>query len=273
MTTHVSRNRMPVVFVSHGAPTLAVEDGAAHRFLREYGAQLGKPRAIVVLSAHFVAPVATITSGRRPGTIHDFGGFPPELYALTYPAPGDPDLADRVAAVLSDAAIPTRQDTARGFDHGAWVPLRLMYPDADVPVVQLSLDPRRGPEYHYRLGQLLAPLRDDGILILGSGGVTHNLGELQWRDDVAGTPHWAGSFNEWVATAIAEGRAADLVAYRQLAPDASRNHPTEEHFFPLLCVLGASRDGDRRRRVHHSFTMGALSMDAYQFGETDRSPA
>jgi 4,5-DOPA dioxygenase extradiol len=259
---------MPVVFVSHGAPTLAIEKNDAHRFLRTFGKQLGRPRGILVVSAHFDAPVATVTAAASPRTIHDFGGFPRELYEMTYPAPGSPKLAGDIVELLAAAEVPTRATASRGLDHGAWIPLSLMYPKADIPVVQVSIDPRRGSGYHLELGRHLAPLRDEGVLIMGSGGVTHNLRELAWEGGQAGTPQWAAAFNEWVAEVIAAGRIDDLLAYRDLAPDAARNHPTEEHFFPLLCALGATSGDERRARVHHSYTMGALSMDAYQFGDS-----
>jgi 4,5-DOPA dioxygenase extradiol len=260
------QQRMPVVFVSHGAPTLATEDNDAHRFLRTFGIELGRPRGILVVSAHFEAPVATVTAAESPQTIHDFGGFPRELYEMTYPAPGSPELAGEVLELLAQAGVPTRAAASRGLDHGAWIPLSLMYPQADIPVVQVSIDPRRGSRYHHELGRHLAPLRGDGVLIMGSGGVTHNLRELAWDGRHAGTPQWAAAFNEWVAEATAAGRIDDLLAYRDLAPHAARNHPTEEHFFPLLCALGAVSEDEHRARVHHSYTMGALSMDTYQFG-------
>ena len=259
--------RMPTVFVSHGSPMLAIDDSEAHRFLGTYGDKLGRPRAILVLSAHFVAPAVTVTSAVAPETIHDFGGFARALYEMTYPAPGSPDLANEIAGLLDVAGVPVNLTAARGLDHGAWIPLTLMYPEAEIPVVQLSIDPQRGPEYHFTMGRHLAPLRDRGVLIMGSGGITHNLRELNWEGADAEVAPWAASFNEWVADAIADGRIDDLLAYRERAPHAAKNHPTEEHFFPLLCVLGTAAGDDRRERVHHSYTMGALSMDAYQFGD------
>jgi 4,5-DOPA dioxygenase extradiol len=258
---------MPVVFISHGSPTLATKDDEAHRFLRAYGERLGRPRAILVLSAHFVAPAATVTAAETPETIHDFYGFPPDLYDLSYPVPGSPDLANDIARRLASAGIEVAREPSRGLDHGAWIPLILMYPDADIPVVQLSIDPRRGAAYHYELGRQIASLRDEGVLIIGSGGVTHNLRELEWDGGDATVPLWAESFNEWVADAIADNRIDDLLAYRERGPHAARNHPTEEHFFPLLCALGAALGDERRERTHHGFTMGALSMDVYEFGE------
>ena len=261
-----SQQKMPVVFISHGSPTLAIEDSEAHRFLRAYGERLGRPRAILVLSAHYSAPVATVTGSEMPETIHDFYGFPRNLYDLAYPVPGSPDLADDIARRLADAGIEVARDPSLGLDHGAWIPLILMYPNADLPVVQLSIDPRRGAAYHFELGRHLAGLRDEGVLIIGSGGVTHNLRELEWGGTDAPVPEWAETFNEWIADAIAGNRIDDLLAYRERGPHAAKNHPTEEHFFPLLYVLGAAFGDERRQRVHHSYTMGALSMDTYEFG-------
>jgi len=266
VSTPIRAGRMPVIFISHGAPTLAADDSEANRFLRGFGERLGRPRAILVVSAHFDAPVATVTAGESPTTIHDFGGFPRALYELRYPAPGDPGLAERVARPLAEAGIDVQRSTNRGFDHGAWVPLLLMYPQADIPVVQLSLDSQRGAGYHFRLGELLAPLRDEGVLIVGSGGVVHNLRELDWSGGNVGPEAWAETFNEWVAAAIARGRYSDIVRYRELGPDAQRNHPTAEHFLPLVFALGAAGDHGDAVRVHHSYSYGNLSMDNYAFG-------
>ena len=222
-----------------------------------------------MLSAHFEASTATVTTSPAPRTIHDFGGFPQELYDITYPAPGGANLAQRVSALLQDGGIPVQDDARRGLDHGAWVPLSLMYPAADVPVVQLSIDARQGPAYHLRLGELLRPLRDEGVLIVGSGGATHNLAYALVASQDDQTPDWAITFREWLFEAVMNDRRDDLVNYRAIAPDAARNHPTEEHFLPLLCVTGASFLGEPRRRVHASETYGVLAMDAYMFGQHD----
>ncbi|MBT8082788.1 MAG: dioxygenase [Gammaproteobacteria bacterium] len=264
--------QLPTMFVSHGAPTLAIEDGPAHRFLIESGRRLGKPAAILVLSAHFEAPAATVLTNPAPDTIYDFGGFDEALYRVTYPAPGDPALARRVRKLLEAGGIPVREDADRGLDHGVWVPLSLMYPHADVPVVQLSIDARQGPAHHLRLGELLQPLRNEGVLILGSGGVTHNLAYALRADIGDPVPDWVTSFREWVADAIENDRRDDLVDYRLRAPDAARNHPTEEHFLPLLGAMGAALPGEARSRVHVSETYGVLAMDAYMFGATYLSP-
>lgn len=258
---------MPTLFISHGAPTLAIEDGPAHRFLIECGKTLGKPKAVLLLSAHFDVPVATVTTSPSPGTIYDFGGFPDELYDIVYAAPGSPEVAGRVVGLLQEGDIPVREDATRGLDHGAWVPLLLMYPEADVPVVQLSIDSRRGPAYHFRLGELLQPLRDEGVLIIGSGGATHNLRYIFQSAPDDPMPDWAAGFREWLAETVEGDRREDIAHYRERGPHAAQNHPTEEHFFPLLCAMGATQHGERSERIHASETFGALAMDAYVFGE------
>ncbi|NNG03495.1 MAG: dioxygenase [Inquilinus sp.] len=265
---------MPSLFVSHGAPTLAIEDGAAHRFLKGEGAMLPRPRAILVVSAHFDAPVATLTAADRPRTIHDFRGFPDRLYDIVYAAPGAPEVAREAANLLSAAGIDCRLDAERGLDHGAWVPLSLAYPAADIPVLQLSLCTAAGADHHLRLGEALRPLRDRGVLILGSGGATHNLREFfsgrHGHDDPP--PAWVSGFADWVAAAVEQGRIDDLQAYRSLAADGARNHPSEDHFLPLFAVLGTALPGEPARRVHHSYNYAVLAMDAYAVGEGARLP-
>jgi 4,5-DOPA dioxygenase extradiol len=258
--------QLPTLFVSHGAPTLAIEPGPAHDFLATFGEDLGRPASILMLSAHFDAPLTTITASETPETIYDFRGFPEALYNITYPAPGNPALAQRVSELLTTANIRTRLDDARGLDHGAWVPLSLMYPDADVPVVQVSIDSRQDPACHFRLGEVLRPLRQEGVLIIGSGGATHNLSHALRAPQDAPLVDWAKTFREWLAEAIENDRRGDLADYQALAPDALRNHPTVEHFLPLLCAMGATEPGEPRRRVHKSGMYGTLAMDAYLFG-------
>ncbi len=255
---------MTSLFVSHGAPTLALEDGEAHRFLRGLGASLGVPRSIVVFSAHHIEPVTTITTAAMPPTIHDFAGFPRALNDIRYPAPGDPALAADVLKLLAAGGLSVREDPRRGLDHGAWVPLSLMYPEANVPVIQVSIDPRRDPRHHLELGRLLSPLADQDVLVIGSGGISHNLYELSWLAG-AEPPGWASDFVEWVAGRIAAGDNDALIDYRRLAPSATRNHPTEEHFLPLFVALGAAGPDARRERLHASYTLGALGMDVYRF--------
>lgn len=259
---------LPALFLSHGSPKLAVEDTAARRFLQSLPGLLPeRPKAILVVSAHWERLRPTVNAPAVNQTIHDFGGFPPELYAIRYPAPPSAALAQRVADLLRAGGLPTDIDTARGLDHGAWVPLRLGWPDADVPVVQLSVQTQLGPEHHFRLGQLLAPLRAEGALIVGSGSFTHDLSAFRSTGGVLDAPErdWVHVFAEWMTKALEEHRIDDLIAYRRLAPEAAHNHPTEEHLLPLYVALGAGAKSVRR--LHSSTTYGILRMDAFAFGE------
>lgn len=255
----------PVLFVSHGAPSLALEENPARDFLAQLGRDLGRPSSILAVSAHWASPEPRLSAAPWPETWHDFYGFPPELYRLTYPAPGAPQLANRAASLLRAAGFPAQEDSERGLDHGAWVPLSLMYPQADIPVAQLSLQPALGPHHHFRLGTALRPLRDEGVLILASGGATHNLSKFGKQGLKAPVPEWVTQFSDWLAAALGEGRFADLLDYRAKAPHAARNHPTEEHLLPLLLACGAAAPDSRGSRLHHSYAYGALAMDAYLF--------
>jgi 4,5-DOPA dioxygenase extradiol len=257
------------LFVSHGAPTLVLDDVPARDFLRGVAETLPRPTAIIVVSAHYesVGTVKVLTSA-KPRTIHDFGGFAPELYQIRYPAPGAPDLAGRVIDLLEDAGLSAEADESWGFDHGTWVPLSLIWPEADIPVLAVSVDPTAGPSHHYRLGQALVPLAKDGVLVVGSGALTHNLGEIRrlGRHLDLETQDWVARFAAWTSKAIAENRIDDLLAYRDRAPDAVRNHPTDEHLMPLYAALGAGGGQSPGRRLHDSTTFGVLAMDAYGFG-------
>ncbi|HYE00775.1 MAG TPA: class III extradiol ring-cleavage dioxygenase [Alphaproteobacteria bacterium] len=252
---------MPSLFLSHGAPTLALSDSPARHFLAGLGAEIGRPRAVVVATAHWEAAAPAVGGAAAPETVHDFHGFPPELYAVRYPAPGAPDLAAAVAARLAAAGLPAAVDPRRGLDHGVWVPLSLMYPAADVPVVPLSVQSGLGAEHHLRLGAALAGLRDEGVLVVGSGSLTHNLREFRGRAEDAPPPDWVAGFADWVAAAVAGDRRDDLAAWERLAPGAARNHPTPEHLLPLFVALGAGRGPGRRLHASHSF--GILAMDVY----------
>jgi len=270
MNESTPSRRMPGLFVSHGAPTLAVEEGEAHRFLAGLGRGLderfGRPKAVLVISAHYESPVPTVTAAERPETIHDFGGFPRQLYEITYPAPGSPALADTVVELLEKAGWPARTDPERGLDHGAWVPLMLMYPGADVPVVQLSIDSRRGTRYHHELGRLLRPLREQGVLTMGSGGATHNLRPFFGAGHDDPPPDWVRAFSDWLNDAVTADRRDDLIEYRSRGPHAADNHPTEDHYVPLLAALGCADPGENNARIHTSHTYGVLMMDTYLFG-------
>ena len=254
---------MPTLFVSHGAPTLPLDPGPTAPFLRDLGARLGRPRGIVCASAHWDTRSPRVTGATTPDTLHDFGGFPEELYALRYPAPGDAALAQRVVELLGASGRPAAVDPKRGLDHGAWVPLMLVFPGADVPVVQLSIQSHFDARHHLEIGRALAPLRAEGILILGSGGAVHNLGTFGQLPLDGATPPWARAFDEWLRAAVEEGRVDDLLAWTERAPDPARNHPTTDHFMPLFVPLGAS--GRPGRRVHAAFTYGTFSMAAFEW--------
>ena len=256
----------PVAFVSHGAPSLALDRGnPTHAFLAGFGVALGKPRAVLCISAHWDTAQPALTAGDALATIHDFFGFPEPLYALRYPAPGAPWLALRVRELLAAIGVDAHLDLRRGLDHGAWVPLMLMYPEADVPVVQLSVQTRRSAAEHLALGAALAPLATEGVLVLGSGGATHALGEAfaaHRSDSGTATPAWASRFDGWLRDALVRGDRAALERW-QAAPDAARNHPTHEHFLPLLVAAGAGSGS--AAPVHSDFDWSVLSMAAYRW--------
>ena len=254
----------PSVFVGHGAPTLILEPAPVRTFLAGL-ADIVQPKAIVVASAHWNTAVPTVGAAPAHETIHDFYGFPQPLYALRYPAAGDPVLARRVAGLLEDAGFTTAIDTARGLDHGAWAPLLLAWPDVDVPVVPLSIQASRGPDHHLAVGAALAPLRADGVLVLASGQATHNLADFRGQPLDAEAAPYARAFDDWLADRLFAGDRAALVDYRSQAPEGARCHPTDEHLLPLFVALGAGGDGATARALHRSFTYGVLSMAAYAF--------
>ncbi len=250
------------IFVSHGSPTLLFDDVPARDFLRGLGASLPRPKAILVVSAHWETNIPAVNAVAVNETIHDFGGFPQILFDQRYPAPGDPVLAQRIAELIREAGLPAGIDSARGLDHGAWVPLKLMYSANDIPVLQLSVQTHLGPAHHLRLGEALRPLTEEGVMILASGSFTHDLRSVNWRGPNE-APVWVTEFADWVNAALAEGRVDDLVNYRRLAPHAVRNHPTEEHFLPLFVALGAG--GLHAAHLHQSLTFSVLRMDAFAF--------
>jgi 4,5-DOPA dioxygenase extradiol len=262
----------PALFVSHGSPMMALTDSPARDFLRGLGQgqglgrELGRPSAILVASAHWETRVPTFNSVAVNATIHDFQGFPPALFAMRYEPAGAPEMARKAAALLAEAGLPNAVDLERGLDHGAWVPLSLMYPAADIPVLQVSIQSHLDPAHHLRLGRALAPLREAGVLIVGSGSFTHNLRLLR-RDAVDGPqPADVVAFADWFDAAIAEGRMDDLLAYRARAPYAERQHPTDEHLLPLYVALGAGGAAPMTERLHSSAMYSSLRMDAYTFG-------
>jgi 4,5-DOPA dioxygenase extradiol len=263
----------PSLFISHGAPTLLIEDSPTRSFLQRLGEWLGRPRAILCVSAHWETDEPAVTAGSHPETIYDFYGFPRALYEHVYPAPGDPELARKIRDRIAAAGMPARLDPNRGLDHGAWVPLSLMYPRADIPVLQLSVQPSRGPDHHLTLGRALQPLRGEDVLILGSGSLTHNLQDVMRRlrseseaDRNAVVP-WAAEFEQWVDGVLMTGDWDALARYRGLAPEAALAHPTVEHLLPLHAAAGAG--GGPGAPIHRAFAYGSLSMAAYAFPEAD----
>lgn len=259
---------LPAIFLSHGSPSILIEPSPARDFLATLGDRFGRPRAILVISAHHDTSGSVVTATDRPETIHDFGrGFPAALFDARYPAPGDPALAARVAALLGDAGVDVRCDPARGLDHGAWVPLMLGWPRADVPVVQLSISSAHPPEWHHAIGAALCPLRDDGVLIVGSGSLTHDLRAIfvEGRGHDAAVPDRVSAFADWIAERVAAGDRDAVLHAVERGPHGHRNHPTPDHILPLFAAIGAGGAALRGERLHHSYTYGVLAMDAYAF--------
>lgn len=253
------------LFISHGSPMMAVENSTTSRFLQQLGRTITTPKAIVVFSAHFdVSHDVVITAGQHPATVHDFYRFPDELYQIRYPAPGEPLLAKHIAALFEQANIKVMLDTQQGWDHGVWIPLRLMYPQANIPIVQISINTRLGAEQNYRYGQLLASLKHDNILIIGSGGISHNLAETFRQPKTPNAVAMMNAFTHWVEDKLLNNDTKSLLNYLSLAPYAQFNHPTQEHFLPLIAVLGASETSSAKK-IHQDVEFELLALDAYSF--------
>ncbi len=257
---------LPTLFISHGSPMLSIDDSPARRFLQGLGQTLPRPKAIIVFSAHWETiggPAVSLAA--QPETIHDFGGFPEALFELQYPAQGAPDTASHAAELLEQAGFTVKRSSTRGLDHGAWVPLRLMYPEADIPVAQVSVLRYASPAEHEKMGQALRALREAGVLIIGSGSLTHNLYEFRGHSIAAEVPAWVSDFDEWMKSRLENNDRAALLNYRTKAPFAERNHPSEEHLLPLFVAMGAAGDAPKAERLHASYEYGVLSMDVYAF--------
>ena len=253
---------IPPVFISHGSPLLMLEPGRAGPAWQALARELPRPRAILAVSAHWTTRAPAVSAATQPATIHDFYGFPQALYALDYPAPGAADLAAMVVELLPGIEV----DRQRGLDHGAWSPLRFMYPAADIPVIQLAVMPQADAEAHYRLGQALRMLTRRGVLILASGGLTHNLRDLVAdAADGAALPYVA-EFRDWFVAALQRHDLAALFAWRRQAPHAARAHPSPEHLLPLYVALGAAADQGELRSAFSDCQLGALALDAFVFG-------
>ena len=241
----------------------ALQPGPAGEAWAALGRRLGKPRAILIASAHWETRVPALTGAAQPETIHDFYNFPEPLYRLRYPAPGSPQLAGRARALLADAGLGAEVDPGRGLDHGAWTPLLYAYPEHDVPVVQLSVQPALGPRHHLQVGKALRPLGDEGVLIIGSGHLTHNLRD--WARGSGEPQPYAREFQAWVLDRLRRHDHEALADYRAQSPHGARAHPTDEHFLPLFVAVGAAREQARPERLYDAIDAGVLAMDAYVF--------
>lgn len=259
----MSSSVAPTLFISHGSPTFALEPGLLGPQLQALGAKLPPLKAVLVVSPHWQTRGLKVMTTSTPETMHDFGGFPAELYTLSYPAPGAPDLAREAARLLTAAGLKPELDEQRGLDHGAWVPLLYLLPQARTPVFQVSMPLSLTTADALQLGRALAPLREQGVLIIGSGSMTHNLGEF--RGPSSTVADYVLAFEAWVRQAVLANNLDAMVNYRSLAPDAQRAHPTEEHFLPLLVALGAQRSGDKVQSLDGGVTYGMLSMDSFMW--------
>ncbi|MBT0960070.1 DODA-type extradiol aromatic ring-opening family dioxygenase [Denitromonas iodatirespirans] len=256
---------LPTLFISHGSPFFALRPGRLGPALARLGQTLPRPRAVVVVSPHWMRPTLEVSTAASGETMHDFGGFPRVLYALDYPAPGAPAVAETVVTELARHGLSAQVNEARARDHGAWVPLMHLYPAADVPVIQVSQPSAPSPLALLELGQALAPLRETGVLLIGSGSLTHNLGDRGRDSQVA---PYVVAFADWVWDRLQAGDLDALLDYRRQAPEAVRAHPTDEHFLPLFFALGAAGcDWFRVRRLDGGITDGALSMDSFLFAD------
>lgn len=255
---------LPTLFLSHGSPMHALEPGAVRAVWESLGSTLPRPKALLIASAHWETEVPTLTANARPETIHDFYGFPKPLYEIQYPAPGASELALHAVDLLENNNIKAIADPERGLDHGAWSPLLYMYPDAGVPVVQISLQTHLGARHHLAVGRALRPLADEGVLLIGSGLMTHNLRDRR-RDDGA-AERYVIEFRDWIDARIREWDLDTLAEYRRRAPHAARAHPTDEHFQPIFFALGAAGDRAKPERLYAAVESGVLAMDSYRFG-------
>ena len=255
---------LPAIFLGHGNPMNALLNNRYTEGWRRFGQETAKPRAVLAVSAHWFVPGTAVTITTVPKTIHDFGGFPRELYQVQYPAPGDPELARQVQKML--APLPVRLDESWGFDHGTWSVLRHVYPDADVPIVQLSIDETQPASFHFELGRKLAPLREEGILILGSGNLVHNLHAYAWGQQIAEPYDWAIRFENMARERLLTGDIQPLIEYEKLGRDAQLCIPTPDHYLPLLYVIAGRQQGEVISFPVEGVDGGSISMLAVQVG-------
>jgi 4,5-DOPA dioxygenase extradiol len=256
--------RLPAVFFGHGNPMNALLENQYTQAWRRIGEAMPKPRTVLSVSAHWYVPGTAVTAQEAPRTIHDFGGFPKELYEVHYPAPGNPELAGRVRELL--APVPVALDDSWGLDHGTWSVLKHVYPAADVPVVELAIDETKPPEFHFEVGRRLAPLREEGVLIAGSGNLVHNLHAYAWGRHMLEPYDWATRFETRARSLLLAGETKPLIEYETLGRDALLSIPTPDHYLPLLYVLGARRPGDAVTFPVEGVDGGSISMLAVQVG-------
>jgi 4,5-DOPA dioxygenase extradiol len=254
---------IPSYFFAHGAPSIVLEQNAYTSFLKEFAGNITKPKAIVIFSAHWEDTVQTISTADTYGTIYDFSGFQDELYQMTYPAKGERLLSDKIHSLFAKQGIQSGLDEVRGLDHGSWAVLKLIYPDVDIPVVALSVNRHLSNEEQYRIGRALSELREQDVLIIGSGGTVHNLRRLNWQAERA--DDWAESFDSWLQSKLEAWDMNALFNYRELAPYAQESVPTNEHFIPLLLAMGAGDKNRQAKLLHRSYQYGNLSLSCWQF--------
>lgn len=255
---------MPVVFVGHGSPTNAVEDNAFTHAWETLGKELPKPKAIVAISAHWLTEGTNVEASAHPKTIHDFYGFSKDLYEITYPAPGDPELANEIQNRLPELHI--HKGEGWGLDHGTWVVLHRMYPNADIPVIQVSIDMSKGERFHYETGKALSFLRDEGVLVVGSGNIVHNLGMIRWGDGAEHFP-WATQFDNEVKHHIEKKEHEALINYHSMGLSASMSVPTPDHYWPMLYILGMQRENENARFFADEIVYGSIGMRGFVIGE------
>lgn len=256
---------LPSLFISHGSPMTALNPGIVGERLKALAASMARPRAIVVASAHFETTSPVVGGASDPVTIHDFGGFPQALYEMQYPAPGAPELAQHITSLLNDAGLQARINSDQGLDHGVWEPLTMLYPEADIPVIPLSIQPHQSPEYHYRMGRALSALREEGVLLIGSGSITHNLRDVFGSRDPSDTGYVL-PFIQWIEDMLERNDIHALLDYRHQAPFAERAHPTDEHLLPLYFAMGAAgNEMLGAQRIDAGIDAGVLAMDIYRF--------
>lgn len=259
---------MPSFFIAHGAPLLAIENNEYTQFLQQLGQSLPRPKAVVLFSAHWESKSQKVSEVDHYETIYDFGGFPPELYSIKYPAQGAMEISNEIKQLFKENDIPFEVEMKRGLDHGAWVVLRLLYPNADVPVIAMSVNPTLTPEEQYKIGKTLAALRANDVLIIGSGGTVHNLGAVSWGDDGKNVHQWAIEFDDWIAHHLHTWDTDSLFKYDTLAPNAEIAVPKfgNEHFVPIFYAMGAADDSRKAALIHRSYRYGNLSHSVWQFG-------